>query len=171
MKKWMTLIELVAVIAVLATIMGIGSIRLVRSQENKWAKQEITTIYNTFTSHNRNISRWKSWSRKWQMSWNPNTGNIISIVNPDNESQTRIITWEKITFSYCSWYSILWKNIEHNWDCRTWENNPIFSTLYICEKWEENCWESKPWLLAEIKFYETTNNISLIWTGKFKQTN
>lgn len=171
MKKWMTLIELIAVLVVLATLMGVGSIRIIHSQENKWAKQEIAALYNTFTSHNMNISRWKSWSKAWNMMRNNNSGNVILIENPYNEEEwiIRIITWEKITFSYCSWSTILWKNIEQTWDCLTW-SIPHFSTLYICEKWSE-CWESSTELLAEIKFYEITNNISLIWTWKFKQIN
>lgn len=166
MKKWMTLIELIAVLAILATLMGVGSITIVRSQENKWAKQEITTLYNTFTTHNRNISRWKSWSIERNMTVSGN--NIIDIEKTDGSTGTTII-WENITFNYCSWSTILWKNIKLQWDCwATW--NPPFSTLYICEKWSE-CWESSTKLLAEIQFYEITNNISLIRTWKFKQIN
>lgn len=171
MKKWMTLIELIAVLVVLATLMGVGSIKIINSQENKWAKQEITTLYNTFNTHNRNISRWKAWSKTRNMTRHSESGNIIPITNPDNEEEwiIRTITWESITFNYCSWSTTLWKNIEHNWECKT-EWNPPFSTLYICEKWSE-CWESSPELLAEIQFYEVTNNISLIRTWKFKQIN
>jgi hypothetical protein len=173
MKKWMTLIELIAVLVVLATLMGVGSIKIINSQENKWAKQEITTLYNTFNTHNRNISRWKSWSKTRSMTRNSESGNIIPITNPDNEEEwiIRIITWESITFNYCSWSTILWKNIEQQWDCKTWTTIPYVSTLYICEKDDNNCNESSNKLLAEIQFYDTTNNISLIWTWKFKQIN
>lgn len=169
MKKWMTLIELVAVIAILATIMGIGSIRLVRSQENKWARQEITTVYNTFTSHNRNISRWKAWSRERSFSWSWDN-NIINEINiTQSNGSWRTIVWDKISFNYCSWTIILWKDIRHEWEC-TWAF-PYFSTLYICEDDATECSESSDKLLAEIQFHEVTNNISLIRTWKFKQTN
>lgn len=172
MKKWMTLIELIAVLVVLATLMGVGSIKIINSQENKWAKQEITTLYNTFNTHNRNISRWKAWSKTRNMTRHSESGNLIPITNPDNEEEwiIRTITWESITFNYCSWSTILWKNIEHQWDCLTW-SIPHFSTLYICEKDDNNCNDSSNKLLAEIQFYDTTNNISLIWTWKFKQIN
>jgi hypothetical protein len=165
MKKWMTMIELIAVISVLAIIMSIGSIRLVRSQENKWAKQEITTLYNTFSTHNRNISRWKAWSRERTFTWNGHTTNEIIITQSNGSWRT--ITWDKISFSYCSGSITLWKNISHSWDC-IWADVPHFSTLYICEKWED-CGASSNKLLAEIQFHEITNNISLIWTWKFTQ--
>lgn len=161
MKKWMTLIELIAVMSILAIVMSIWSLRIANTQHNKEAKQEIINLYNTFNTHNNNIQRWKSWSIDRTLEW---SNDIMTWLNITNSGWNSFITWTNIWFSY-SWIINLGKNIKHSWYSWTWIPT---STLYICEKNESNCMEKA---IAEIKFSEKTNTISLIWTWTFKKNN
>ena len=161
MKRWMTLIELIIVISILAMLMTIWSIKIAENQWNKDIQQEITNVYNIFNSHNRNISRWKSGSQVWILSWDDIKDSIV-VRFPDN-STWRVITGENISFGYCSWSTVLWKDIIHSWGCIIWTWN--YSILSIRDK------KSTGELYAEIIFTQIANTVSIIWTWKFSKYN
>lgn len=166
MKKWMTLIELIVVMGILATLMTVWTLRISVTQNNQQSKQDIINIYNTFNTHNNNISRWKSWSVERILDWRWDEMTWLTI-NREGLAPI-IISWENLSFSYCSWTVTLWKNIRHSLDCMG-DSTPPKSTIYICDKKNITCtWWN---IVAEITFTETINTISLIRTWKFIKYN
>lgn len=162
MKTWISLIELIVVMAVLTIIMAVGSLRISNNNTDKATQAEAISVYNTLNTHNKNISKWKSWAKTWEIIWDNKASSWLNIPT---------ISWNiksnKIEFQVCSWKIILWKNIILTWDCK--------STPYItlCKTEKKNdvheCTGNNT--IAQIKFTEISNNISLIWTWEFSNYN
>lgn len=165
MKKWVTLIELIVVMAVLTIIMAVWSLRISNNSKDKALQSEVISVYNILNNHNKNITRWKWWvnSRYFSGFWYAQSGLVISGRN-DN------INGKKIEFQLCSWNSItLGENILLSWDCK--EDHNLY--LNICKNKKETSVHRCTWsgLIAQIRFTEIANNITLIWTGEFSSYN
>ena len=142
MKKAFTLIELIAVIIIIAIIIWTVSIRTSDFRIKKDTKQEIVNIYNEINNHWRNLIRWKE-SDQIIISWNDNQ----LFINWEN-----IISSEFIEFGWTglsTWYIL----------SQTWFQD---STISIYKQWET-------WEIAYIKIeWEPINEINLNRTENFE---
>lgn len=169
MKKWTTLIELIVVMAVLTIIMAVWSLKISNNSKDKAIQSEIISVYNTLNNHNKNITRWKWWGsvQPRTIIWNTYAQSWLIISGRTLWNWN--IAWKKIEFALNSWSTIiLWQNIELSWQ----ENHNLY--LNICKKPKEyNAVHQCEWsgIIAQIRFTEIANNITLIWTGEFSSYN